>query len=586
MRKGIIGRRFRRFFPGLLALALGMGGIVPASASEAIQVTVPFGDPGCSEVWNWEFPYSDEWFLSPDNVFNRELAKGSIGLAISAFTPLRKQHLEPQNETYLAGAGFEKIRLFGYDQVSSTNSFAGVIAKKPMEGFTLIAVAGRGSGYGKEWGGNLLLGTGKRHEGFEAGAALLEEYLDQYLAEEPTEGPIRLWVTGYSRSAAVGNLAAADWTASGRFEAVYGGFFACPRNTTEPVKYPNLFNICGTWDFVPQIPMQVYGFERNGMDLFLPSQETVSDFGRMKSAVSGVSEQLAGRPLTNNPRMNLILRFVVSLVSDIFRTREEYAALLQDKIIAAMPDGEAIESDNLFLSMGISILSMTLPEGREAYAKMLVGLGTYASLMMTIGKESMIQEGTWDPDSPLFVNIVREHLVSTYLSWLFSGLDDDSILREAAPGRVLFLYPCTSLTVYRGEDPIWKAEKGTARKESEEAAGYVYANGDTVMIQLPTDAEYRMTAETKDGTLHGAEMMISPDRTLCESFTYYLAETPPSGAYEITASGRDSLTDAAGLLEKAEADYSAGILLELITAGLSSEECLEAVFGAFGKPTR
>ena len=146
MRKGIIGRRFRRFFPGLLALALGMGGIVPASASEAIQVTVPFGDPGCSEVWSWEFPYSDEWFLSPDNVFNRELAKGSIGLAISAYTPLKKQHLAPQNETYLAGAGFEKIRLFGYDQVSSTNSFAGVIAKKPMEGFTLIAVAGRGSG--------------------------------------------------------------------------------------------------------------------------------------------------------------------------------------------------------------------------------------------------------------------------------------------------------------------------------------------------------------------------------------------------------------------------------------------------------
>ena len=106
------------------------------------------------------------------------------------------------------------------------------------------------------------------------------------------------------------------------------------------------------------------------------------------------------------------------------------------------------------------------------------------------------------------------------------------------------------------------------------------------MIQLPTDAEYRMTAETKDGTLRGAEMMISPDRTLCDTFTYYLAETPPSGVYEITASGRDSLTDAAGLLEKAEADYSAGILLELITAGLSSEECLEAVYGAFGKTIR
>ena len=229
---------------------------------------------------------------------------------------------------------------------------------------------------------------------------------------------------------------------------------------------------------------------------------------------------------------------------------------------------------------------LTLPEGREEYAKMLVGLGTYASLMMTIGKESMIQEGTWDPDSTLFVNIVREHLVSTYLCWLFSGLDDDSILREAAPGRVLFLYPCTSLTVYRGEEPIWKTEKGTVLKESEEAAGYVYANGETVMIELPTDEDYRMTAETKDGTLRGAEMMISPDRTLCDTFTYYLAETPLSAPYEITARGAEPLTDSAGALEMAEADYSAGILLELITAGLSSEDCLEAVYEAFGKPTR
>ena len=75
MRKEIIGHRFRNFFMMLLILALGTGGIAPVFASEAVRVTVPFGDPGCSEALNWEFPYSDEWFFSPDDVFNRELAK-------------------------------------------------------------------------------------------------------------------------------------------------------------------------------------------------------------------------------------------------------------------------------------------------------------------------------------------------------------------------------------------------------------------------------------------------------------------------------------------------------------------------------
>ena len=351
----------------LMILILGTGTLLQTALAEGTaQITVRFGDPGCATVFTWDFPYSDEWFLQPESRFNREMAQGSIGLAVCAYQPLKKQKdLEPQYDVYLSGAGFEGIYTFGYDTSSGPDTFAGIIARKKIGDYTVIAVAGRGSGYSKEWGGNLKLGEGKEHAGFRAAADILEAELEKYLTENAVKGPVVLWTAGYSRSAAVGNLAAADWTASGKFDRVYAYFFACPRVTEDPVKTGNIFNVCGAQDFVTQIPMQSYGFERNGTDVFLPSEETVSDYGRMKNTASETAKRLTGLRMSNNPEFNLMNRLGISLLGDIFQEREEYANLLQNNLLAGIPAGDVAEVTEMLPNLIISALGVSLPKDRK-----------------------------------------------------------------------------------------------------------------------------------------------------------------------------------------------------------------------------
>lgn len=571
----------------LMILILGTGTILPEALTEgAAQITVKFGDPGCAPVFTWDFPYSDEWFLQPENRFNREMAQGSIGLAVCAFEPLKKQKgLEPQYDVYLSGAGFEDIYTFGYDTPSGPDTFACIIARKKIGDCTVVAVSGRGSGYSKEWGGNLELGEGKDHEGFRAGADILEAELDKYLTENALEDSIALWVTGYSRSAAVGNLAAADWTASGKFDRVYACFFACPRVTTEPVKYDNIFNVCGAQDFVTQIPMQSYGFERNGTDVFLPSAETAGDYSRMKSAASETYRKLTGLGMTGNPAFNLMNRLGLSLMGDLFGTREEYANLLQDRLISAIPKWDVSEATEMAPSLLFSALGVHLPADRDPYVTSMTQLGTLAALMMTLGKNEMIRTGAWDPEADTFVNLTREHLMSTYISWMFSDLTDEEVLHEASPERILFLDGCDALTVYREGKAQWTLENKKIRKEAEDVDGFLWKFNETAAVILPTDGDWQLTAETADGTMRGFEIMLSPDKTFCDSCTCFLFNGGQESSVELTLKGTERLSarDRNALILCAGVPCNAEELVDLIGFGFQRESIQKIYTEAFGE---
>lgn len=71
----------------------------------------------------------------------------------------------------------------------------------------------RGVGYGAEWVSNLHLGENSWHYGFVTSAeqffADLQDYLACAKAAAGELGTVKLWLGGYSRGAAVANLAAA-----------------------------------------------------------------------------------------------------------------------------------------------------------------------------------------------------------------------------------------------------------------------------------------------------------------------------------------------------------------------------------------
>ena len=564
--------QMKRIILFLISITMVTGSFSVAFADNGIQIAVDYTEPVNALIPGWEFPYEDEWFTAPADIINRQLAKGSLGLTVSAFSNNEKTGLELQYETYLGRAGFMDIHPFGYDIPRNTDTFAGVIGRRKIGAVTLIAIVGRGSDYGKEWGGNLDLGDGAVHAGFKRAAKILEDELDAYLVRFPADGPVRIWISGYSRSAAAGNIAAADWISSGRFDAVYAYLFACPRVTKEPAECPGIFNIIGTQDCVPQIPMQTYGYERNGKDLYLPSMETVSGFAEMKNIASEISRKLTGKEMIVNPKDNLMLRLFIGFLTQIFPAPEDYREQFQQKMFETddtWNDNESISS--LLPGMLAGLTGVRIPEDRKYLLSTIAQLSSYYLLRSTgVGKDDDVKNGYWNPDESAYSNIIREHKISTYIAWMFSSLPDEVLFRPAEQERILFIDNCKALTVSCGGEIKWTLLKGIAEKASEDAAGWVQSKSGAAMVILPTDEDYAVLFETGDGTLRAMDTIIRPDETMCSTCVTYVNETAWNGAYEFTAHGSEPLNTVSSDSEKItvkRVSCGAEHLTELATMG-------------------
>ena len=149
---------------------------------EIQQIHLPFPNV-TEEKIEWDFPYSDEFFALPAEEFSITMARGSMGLTLSAFRS-EAGAVSPQYETYLREAGFTNIFSFGYDKPPVEDSLSGVIGRKRIGDCTVIAAAACGQGYGNEWASNFKVGSGERHEGFSQAAGLFEDHLTGYLKDK------------------------------------------------------------------------------------------------------------------------------------------------------------------------------------------------------------------------------------------------------------------------------------------------------------------------------------------------------------------------------------------------------------------
>ncbi|MBP5224315.1 MAG: hypothetical protein J6Z38_01870 [Lachnospiraceae bacterium] len=388
------------------------------------QIRLPFVSLGHKQ-YEWDFPYSDGFFTVPSTNLSLGLARASIGLAISAFRN-DNDPLENQYGTYLGAAGFTDITPFGYDQPTAQNSLSGVIAMKKIGGFTLIAAVPCGQGYGKEWGGNMFVGDGERHAGFDAGARILEGKIDEFIRTHELTGPLKLWVTGFSRAAAVGNLTAADMIESGRFEDVFAYLFGVPRTTRSPVFHDGIFNICGKYDPVTQVAPESWGFERNGFDYFTPAEETDTHYALQSMRAGAVSRAISGDRMRNNPEINYQLRMIIEFLAEMFPTAAEYCEAFQDVLVRTMTEKTP---DNLLETLLSALSSLDRLDRRQEYSSDV--LEDYLSHILSqhlTADPRQVAEGRWDPDASIGVNLMREHMPLTYVCWLYSSDNLDDIL--------------------------------------------------------------------------------------------------------------------------------------------------------------
>jgi hypothetical protein len=194
-------------------------------------------------------------FTDESTKFNKDRAVFCLEHCIAADT-------EAGIKNKLSDEGFEDIRTYNYDIDTEDNSSFSLARKDRIVILTIRQT------YDKEWYGNFNVadsGEGERHESFNKAAQNVVEATKEYIGDEKGY----LIITGYSRGAAVANLAARDLKDSA--SKIFAYTFATPAVTTNiDEKCDYIFNVINPEDFITMCPLSQWGYKRYGTDVLLP----------------------------------------------------------------------------------------------------------------------------------------------------------------------------------------------------------------------------------------------------------------------------------------------------------------------------
>jgi hypothetical protein len=465
-------------------------------------ISYPFLDTA-DVAFDWTFPYSDDLFRKPSDKFSVMHSRASLGLALSAFRSTTGV-VSPQYKKYLGDAGFTNFYTFGYDEETTKDSLSGIIGMKEIDGFTVIAAVTCGQGYQNEWAGNFEVGTGSRHEGFEKAAGMLTANIEDYIENNNIKGSKKLWLGGMSRAAAVANIAAADAIESGDYEDVYAYLFGVPRTTREPLNYSGIYNICGEYDPVAAMPLQSWGYERYGMDLYTPAQETDPDFPKLVTAADAIGKKMDGKGYRNNPEVNYQLRLIIEWMDEFFTDSDDFnkrlAPLLSDAVINH-------DSDQIMEILRDAISKLAPKDDKEKTAvRVMLDYLSFVAGQHTRAEQRQIEDGSWDPTESLAANLVIEHRGSQYAKWLFADVDPAKLFTPADESRRVIMTGDVFVSVFKDgvklETIYTDGEVSGPDDQGDKTKGvnhniFMMKNGSQILICLPGAEEYSLKIAPK-----------------------------------------------------------------------------------------
>ena len=246
------------------------------------------------------YTYSDNDFLQSGRVYSDSLATTSMSLAVASVSSTREPFTaegyarKSRNViAFLEDCGFSDITVNEDYRIKPTKDTLGVVCahKTITDGgvsYPLLAVIPRSAGYEKEWGNNFVLGASGDAKGFNDGAEKCLAFAKEYLAEHRISGDIKVWIAGYSRGAAVANLAGKKLIdAPSRYlgdtitldsENLYDYTFGTPsaaakENNPRDPKYAGIFNTFSLTEISSAMAPADMGFERYGTDRIIEDDE-------------------------------------------------------------------------------------------------------------------------------------------------------------------------------------------------------------------------------------------------------------------------------------------------------------------------
>ena len=348
---------------------------------------------------------------------------------------------------------------------------------------------------------------------------------------------MKVWISGFSRAAAVSNLTAAILINSETFtpDNIFAYTFATPATTRDPIAYRQIYNICNSMDLIPQVPFSSWGYGRYGITLSLPSMEVNTDY----QAKANIAAQTYATLTNQDPEgfyssapINWMMSKVIDMLIDLFPTPADYAEEFQELLIEAYQQQGMIGKLQYFIEK--------LPTKPTLYATFTKEGDTALSLISNIGYTLLSEiagenAAAWmnDLDSPL--KTFHEHMPEVYVGWLFStNVPED-----------LFEHPDEYTQVITSKEMPFSITNSEGVVVTDRISTFIFSN--ELMITLPGDDDYTITSPAKRGDGQVAVLRdylnsASKDIKLTDAINFFDNEelvvfVPMQGEATITLSG-------------------------------------------------
>lgn len=383
-----------KFIAALLTVVITLSSM-PFMAKAEKKASGTYQCDWFDESLYYPYDYDDGWFSGDSYEYNHKLALLALNISMASFNSFNKDDRSENIRAMLENCGF-KTKSYGYG-TEGYDTAAVEMARKTVtkngESCTVVIAAIRSGNYGMEWGGNMRIGSGENHLGFDIAKETVLNYINDYFADEKISGRVKLLIPGYSRGGSIANLIGAELDDESYRKSlkkadnienislakndIYVYTFEAPQCTKKSGAggkiYGNIFNIMNPNDYVPKFVMKDWGFSRYGVEYYLPSAENCSNYSSYYENVCKTFDTLmedTDKKSDSNfyseedsRSVGAMFDSLMSKLADsVFKDQQHYAENFEDGLvfIAGQYIGKKLNAGNAMKTLGVIIAAVAL----------------------------------------------------------------------------------------------------------------------------------------------------------------------------------------------------------------------------------